>query len=164
MVLYNIPGRTGIEISVDLIKRLLTNNNVIAIKEASGSIDRVSEILLECEITVLSGDDSMTLPMIFSGAKGVISVASNLIPSEISQLTKSALEDDLKKARSIHYKYFSLFSKLFIETNPIPIKAALATVGKIKEEFRLPLYAISDDNRSILVEELEKLGLCRVNA
>ena len=161
VVLYNIPSRTGTEIGIDTIERLSKNSNIVAIKEASGSIDRVSCLIDSCDLQVLSGDDTMTLPMISLGAKGVISVASNVIPKEIRQLTHSALDDDVSQARALHFQYHQLFTALFIETNPIPVKAALAILGKIKEEYRLPLCPMSDTNRKRLVNVLEENGIYR---
>ena len=157
IVLYNIPGRTGIGISMDVIQRLRGNHNVVAIKEASGNIDFVSTILSKSDIRILSGDDSLTLPMIALGARGVVSVASNLIPRSILELTHAALKGDLDLARSVHFKFYELFTTLFIETNPIPIKAAMAISKGIQEEYRLPLCSMSAENRSKLVSVLSKL-------
>ena len=159
IVLYNIPGRTGIEIDLNTVKRLAQNSNIVAIKEASPDIERVSQILKDTSLYVLSGDDSKTVPMIALGAHGVISVASNLLPREIMLLTHSALNGDLEKSRSIHYKLYAIFEALFIETNPIPIKTALAMTRKIQEEFRLPLCPISHSNKAKLVDELKKIGI-----
>ena len=159
IVLYNIPGRTGVSISLETIRRLCGNANIVAIKEASGSIDRVSDLVESCDLQILSGDDSMTLPMISVGAQGVISVASNLIPQEIKQLTDFALNENILKARTLHFRYYRLFTALFLETNPIPVKAALAMLGNIQEEYRLPLCTLSDLNRGTLMKVLEETGI-----
>jgi 4-hydroxy-tetrahydrodipicolinate synthase len=159
VVLYNVPGRSSCEIAVDTVVRLAKHPNIVAIKEAAGSVDRVSQILSRCEITVLSGDDSLTLPMISVGAKGVISVASNLLPAEVTALVHAALDGDFEGARELHYRYYRVFNDLFIETNPVPIKAALAMVGKLKEEYRLPLCPMSAANREILQATLRSAGV-----
>lgn len=159
IVLYNIPGRSGVPIAVETIVRLNNLSNVIAVKEAGGSADRVSEILDACEITVLSGDDALTLPMMSVGGKGVISVASNLIPKEMKALTNAFLSGDAAKALEIHARNYKLFKNLFIETNPVPIKAAMAMKGMIEEEYRLPMCPMSDSNRAILEETLQNMGI-----
>ncbi|MCQ2379030.1 MAG: 4-hydroxy-tetrahydrodipicolinate synthase [Victivallaceae bacterium] len=154
VVLYNVPGRAGVPIPVDVVARLSANENVAAIKEAAGSVDRVSKILDVCSIPVLSGDDSLTLPMMALGAKGVVSVASNLIPAELSKMVRLALTGDFSEALPIHRKYYRLFTDLFIESNPIPVKAAMAMKGLIAEEYRLPLCEISAAHRETLRETL----------
>ena len=159
IVLYNVPGRSGQEIAIDTVKRLAELPNVVAIKEAAGSVDRVSAILNCCELSVLSGDDSLTLPMMSVGAKGVISVASNVIPAEMTALTHAALAGEWDKARELHYKYYDLFNAMFIETNPIPVKAAMVELGKVEEEYRLPLCPMSEANRAKLVEVMKRTGL-----
>ncbi len=159
IVLYNVPGRTGKEIPLEVVVRLAEHPLVAAIKEAGGSVDRVSALLDACKLTVLSGDDSLTLPMMSVGARGVISVASNLIPAEISTMAALALQGDFAGALTIHRNYYPLFRDLFLESNPIPVKAALAQLGKITEEYRLPLCSISDPNRKKLLETLQKVGI-----
>lgn len=159
VVLYNVPGRTGREIPVDVIVRLSRHPLMVAVKEAGGSVDRVSAILDGCEITVLSGDDSLTLPMMAVGARGVISVASNVIPAEVGAMVKAALNGDYEQARKLHGELFPLFRDLFLESNPIPVKAALADLGLIKEEYRLPLCEISQQNREKLRQTLKATGL-----
>ena len=139
IVLYNVPGRSGVAIAPETVARLSINPNILALKEAGGSVDRVSEILSICGITVLSGDDSLTLPMMSIGAKGVISVASNLCPKPLKQMINAFFAGDLAKANEIHYKYYRFMRDIFIETNPLPIKAAMAMRGMIEEEYRLPL-------------------------
>jgi len=159
VVLYNVPGRTGREIAVDTIVRLAAHPNVVAVKEAGGSVDRVSAILSQCDITILSGDDSLTFPMMALGAKGVVSVASNVIPGEVTRMTHLALEGKWDEARELHLKYHRLFSDLFIDTNPIPVKAALAMQGLIEEVYRLPLCPMSDDKKERLRQVLGGLGI-----
>lgn len=158
IVLYNVPGRTAAEIKIETVARLAANANVAAVKEAGGSVDRVSETLACCDITVLSGDDALTFPMMAVGASGVISVASNLDPAGVTRLTHLALDGDYQGARQEHYRLYALFKTLFIETNPIPIKAAMAMVGKIKEEYRLPLVPMADANRDALRDVVRQLG------
>ena len=159
VVLYNIPGRSGVPINVETIVRLAANPMIGAVKEAAGSVDRVSEILEKIDISVLCGDDSLTLPMISVGAKGVISVASNLIPGELSKMVASALAGDFSAALALHRKYYRVFKDLFIETNPIPIKAAMAMAGHCAEEYRLPLCEMGAANRQKLADALKSCGI-----
>lgn len=159
IVLYNVPGRSGVPIAIETIARLSTNDNIIAVKEAGGSAERVSAILDECSITVLSGDDALTLPMMSVGATGVISVASNIIPAQMVEMVHAYLANDFAKAKSIHQSYYRLFKDLFVETNPIPVKAAMAIKGMLEEEYRLPLCPLSDANRQQLKATMEKVGL-----
>jgi len=159
IVLYNVPGRSGVPIAVDTVARLSKNQNIIAVKEAAGSAERVSQILDVCDITVLSGDDALTLPMMSVGAKGVISVASNIIPAEMKAMVDAFAAGNAEKALELHLKYYCLFRDEFIETNPVPIKTALAMAGIIKEEFRLPLCEISDANRTKLAASLKRCGI-----
>ncbi|NLF94474.1 MAG: 4-hydroxy-tetrahydrodipicolinate synthase, partial [Oligosphaeraceae bacterium] len=126
---------------------------------AGGSVERVSAILDSCDLTVLSGDDSLTLPMLAVGASGVISVASNLIPGEIVKMVAAALAGDYAQAQSCHRRYYPLFRVLFLESNPIPVKAAMADRGLLLEEYRLPLYPMSQENRRKLRATLQLLGL-----
>ena len=139
VVLYNVPGRSGKEIPVDVVAELARHPNVVAIKEAGGSADRVSQILTRCSIEVLSGDDGLTLPMMIIGAVGVISVASNVAPQPVADLVHHALAGRWAEARALHLRYYRLFTDLFLDTNPIPVKTALALMGRIEEVFRLPL-------------------------
>ncbi len=157
IILYNVPGRTGVPIAADTIARLANNRNVVAVKEAGGSVERISEILNLCDITILSGDDSLTVPMMSVGAKGVVSVASNIFPAELKKMVSSALKGDYETASAIHRKFYKLFKHLFLESNPIPVKAAMAMRGMIEEEYRLPLCEMTPKNRAILEETLSKL-------
>lgn len=158
IVLYNVPGRSGTEISVDTVVRLSSHPQVAALKEAGGSVDRVSAILNACDITVLSGDDSLTLPMMSVGGQGVISVISNLAPAEMTGLVHAALAGRWEESREMHFRLYPLFKDLFIETNPIPVKAALAMLGRIKEEYRLPLCPMGQSHREPLRESLTRAG------
>jgi len=157
--LYNVPGRSGVAIAPETVARLSKNSNIVAVKEAGGSVERVSQILDVCDITVFSGDDSLTLPMMSVGAVGIVSVASNIIPAELKQMVDAAAAGNLAVAQKLHRKYYPLFRDLFIETNPIPVKTAMVMMGMIEEEFRLPLCPISDANRAKLRATMEKCGL-----
>lgn len=159
VVLYNVPGRAGKEIPLEVVTRLAANPNVAAIKEAAGNVDRVSAIRNACELPVLSGDDSLTLPMISVGASGVISVASNVIPKEMSTLVRLALADDLAEARQLHRTFYPLFRDLFIDTNPIPVKTALAIMGRVGPTFRLPLCEPTEKIREQIRLTLQSLNL-----
>ncbi len=159
VVLYNVPGRAGKEIPLETVVRLSGNPMIVAIKEAAGSVDRVSAILNACELTVLSGDDSLTLPMISVGASGVISVASNVIPAEMANIVRLARLDKFSDARELHRLYYPLFRDLFIDTNPIPVKAALAMMGRIQPTYRLPLCEPSEKIREQLQKTLSSLNL-----
>ena len=159
VVLYNVPGRAAKEIPLDVVVRLASNPNIAAIKEAAGSVERVSAIRNACELPVLSGDDSLALPMISVGACGVISVASNVIPKEMSAFVRLALSNDLAGAREIHRSYYPLFRDLFIDTNPIPVKTALALMSRIGPTFRLPLCEPSEKIREQLIHTLRSLNL-----
>lgn len=159
IILYNVPGRSGVPIAIETVERLAKHPNIQAVKEAAGSVDRVSQILDVCDITVISGDDALTLPMICVGATGVISVASNVIPAAMSELCKLALAGDFAEALKIHKKYYTFFCDEFIETNPIPIKAAMAMMGLIQEEYRLPMCEISEANRATLKATMQKSGI-----
>lgn len=158
IVLYSIPGRCGIEIPVTVVARLAADcPNIVAIKEAGGSVERVNQIraALPPSFQILSGDDSLTLPFLASGAVGVISVASNIIPAEVEELVESFLQGNVAKAQEIHARYYPLFRDLFIEPNPVPIKTALASMGICNEDVRLPLCEMTSSNREILLKTLK---------
>ena len=164
IVLYSIPGRCGIEIGAETVKRLASQcKNIIGIKEAGGSADRVSQLRAACgpKFTILSGDDSLTLPFMAVGAQGVISVASNVIPVQVAKMVKAFAAGNVRQAAQIHHKYYSLFKNLFVESNPVPVKAALAMLGLIEEEYRLPLVPMSPKNREILRQTLIGCGVLR---
>lgn len=164
IVLYSIPSRCGIEIAVDTVKRLAREcRNIIGIKEAGGNPDRVSQLraALGPRFEIMSGDDSLTLSFMAVGAQGVISVASNVIPREIAQMVRAFAAGKTNAALKIHQKFYALFKDLFIETNPVPIKAALAMLGHIQEEYRLPLVPMSAKNREVLRASMKACGLVK---
>lgn len=162
IILYSIPGRCGIEIGVETTVRLARAfPNIVAIKEAGGSVERVSALraVLPSEFTILSGDDSLTLPFMAAGAKGLISVASNVIPREVCELVQAALAGDFAKAAECHYRLYPLFKDLFIEPNPVPAKHALALRGEMRADVRLPLCEMGDATRAKLEATLRSLQL-----
>lgn len=164
IVLYSIPGRCGVEIAVDTVERLAKDcKNIVGIKEAGGSCDKVSQLRIRLgkKFNILSGDDSLTIPFMSVGADGVISVASNIIPGQVAKMVKAFSNGDIKTAMKLHLTYYQLFRDLFIETNPIPIKAALAMAGKIKEVYRLPLTQMSPKNKEVLKNTLIKCGILK---
>lgn len=159
IVLYNIPGRTNVTMTVSTMKRLTSEcKNIVAVKDAAGNLDMTSEAV-GAGLTVLSGDDSLTLPMMAVGAKGVVSVASNIVPEMVVSLVKLAAAGDFSGARTIHQKLFALCRALFIETNPIPIKAAMQMVGRDSGELRLPLCEIAESNRAVVRAAIQAAGL-----
>ncbi len=159
LVLYNVPGRTGVKLNPETIAELAALENIVAVKEACGSVDQVNQILNLCDITILSGDDMLTLPMMSVGGRGVISVAANIVPKEVNQLVHAALEGKWDQARELHFQLYSLFQMMFLETNPIPVKSSLAMMGKVREEFRLPLCGLSPGHRVELEELLQRYQL-----
>jgi len=159
IMLYNIPGRCGVDIMPETVARLAKEcRNIVSIKEASGSVERVGELRrqLPDAFTILSGDDSLTLPFMAVGAAGVVSVASNLFPSEVCGLVRAAESGDLKLAEKLHKKLLPLFKDLFIEPNPVPVKAALGWRGVMSSEVRLPLCEMDEANQSRLRKTLEE--------
>jgi 4-hydroxy-tetrahydrodipicolinate synthase len=159
VMLYSIPGRCGIEIGIETVKRLATDcKNIVGIKEASGSCDRVSQLRAATspKFEIMSGDDSLTLPFMAVGANGVISVASNVIPREVSQMVKLFASGKSAAAMRLHEKFYPLFKDLFIETNPTPVKAALAMMKLIEEEYRLPLVPMNPKNWDALRTTLKR--------
>jgi 4-hydroxy-tetrahydrodipicolinate synthase len=152
IVLYNVPGRTGSDILPVTVARLALLPNVVGIKEASGNLDRASEIvrLTGDDFSVLSGDDSLTLPIMAVGGRGIVSVASNVIPGAISALTTAALEGDFLRARTIHHEVLELCGAMFVETNPVPVKAAAELLGLATSEVRLPMVPLMPDSRERL--------------
>jgi len=158
IVLYNIPGRCSVDILPETVVRLTKEcRNIVSIKEASGSVERVGELRrrLPESFTILSGDDSLTLPFMAVGAAGVVSVASNLFPSEVCALVRACESGDLKSAAKLHRKLLPLFKDLFIEPNPVPVKTALGWRGAMSGEVRLPLCEMSEANRARLRKTLE---------
>lgn len=159
IMLYNVPSRTGISLFPSTVARLSKVDNIVAIKEAAGSVQQVVDIISLCDITVMSGDDSMTFPFMAVGATGVVSVAANIIPDKIHGLTQSFLDGDIEKSKSIHYEVQELCKTIFIETNPIPVKTALSLMGMAREEWRLPLCEMEKDNKEKLKTVLKKYAL-----
>ena len=159
IVLYNVPGRTSRELTVDTVVRLAQHPNIVSIKEAGGQVERVSAYLDACDIEVVSGDDAVTLPMMVVGAVGVISVAANVAPEPVGAMVHAALEGRWDEAQALHRTLFPLFRDLFLDTNPIPVKAALAMMGRIEEVYRSPLCAMDDRQREQLGETLAALDL-----
>ncbi|MDF7824244.1 4-hydroxy-tetrahydrodipicolinate synthase [Pontiellaceae bacterium B12227] len=159
VVLYNVPGRSALEIPLDVVAELAQHEHIVSVKEAAGSVQRVTDIKKRCDIEVMSGDDSLALAMIREGGCGVISVASNIIPSEVSALVAAALEGNFDEAQALHDQYAQLFEDIFIDTNPIPIKAAMAMKGMIAETYRLPMCSTTAENKAVLRASLEAAGV-----
>ncbi len=163
LVLYNVPGRTGTNIEPATLARLAEIKNIIAVKEASGSITQIAEACNAVPegFLVFSGDDAVTLPVIALGGVGIISVASNEIPKEMAEMTRAALANDWATARKLHRKYLALMQANFIESNPLPVKAVLAMMGKIGEHYRLPLVPMKKETRAKLEKIAAEAGLLR---
>ena len=161
LILYNVPSRTGVNMLPELVARLSEIPNIVGIKEASGSIDQVSDIISMSkeDFSVISGDDSIFFPILALGGKGVISVSANIVPDKVAELYDSFISGDIDKARELHYKLKPLHKALFIETNPIPVKTALYLMGKISLEFRLPLLELSKENSLHLKNVLKNYNL-----
>jgi 4-hydroxy-tetrahydrodipicolinate synthase len=161
IVLYNVPGRTGVNMTAETVARLAELDNVVGVKEASGNLTQICEILNSTpdDFCVLSGDDALYFPLLALGARGVISVVSNVAPREMADLYDAFAAGDIAGARKLHYRLWPLMQTLFIETNPIPAKTAVAMMGMIREEFRLPLCGMSDANRKALAKVLAGLKI-----
>ena len=161
VVMYNVPGRTSANMNAETALRLAEHANIAGTKEASGSLAQVMEIVTNAPVdfAVLSGEDDLTLPIITLGGSGVVSVVANEVPDIMSAMVRAALDGRVADARELHYKLLGLMQVNFIETNPIPVKAALAMMGLIEEHYRLPLVPMADANRSRLQAELAKLQL-----
>jgi 4-hydroxy-tetrahydrodipicolinate synthase len=163
LVVYNIPGRTASNMLPATIAQLAEIPQVVGVKEACGDLGQISEVIVRCpdDFAVLSGDDALTLPLIAVGGKGVISTSSNVAPAEMVELVRAAIGGDLARARAVHQRLLPLFDALFCETNPIPVKAALAVAGRVGGEIRLPLTEITAPNRERLTLVMKELGLLR---
>ncbi len=161
IVLYNIPGRTGVNMLPQTVARLVGCRNIVAIKEGSGSVQQASDVIQLCgdRMVVLAGDDALTLPMMALGGQGVITVTANLTPVDMAAMVDAAKDNRWDEARRIHYKLSPLFAALFYETNPIPVKEALGMMGKIDPELRLPLCPMVPDTRERLTRVLKDMGL-----
>jgi 4-hydroxy-tetrahydrodipicolinate synthase len=161
LVLYNIPGRTGVNMLPATIARLSAIKTIVGVKEGSGSVQQASDIVQMCgeRLTVLAGDDALTLPMMAVGGRGVITVTANILPTDMANLVKAFAAGQVAEARAIHFKLSPLFAALFYETNPIPVKEALGMMGRIDPELRLPLCPMGQENRDRLVRVLKDAGL-----
>ena len=161
IMLYNIPGRTGVNMTADTVARLADVPNIVAIKEASANLEQMAEIVARCgdRIALFSGDDALTLPILALGGIGVVSVVANLLPRQVADLCSAFRRGDLQVAREIHEKLLPLTQSLFIETNPIPVKTAMAMLGRCAEEFRLPLTPMEAAHRTALRAALTAAGL-----
>ena len=161
IVLYNIPGRCGVQMNAATVARLAEHPNIVCIKEATGSMDMASEILSLCDIRILSGDDSLTLPLMAIGGRGVISVLSNLLPREVKNLVDAAQTGKFAVARQLHAGLFKLCKVMFIETNPIPIKTAMMMAGRDTGDLRLPMCEMEAPNKAVLEKALRAKGIVK---
>ncbi|HLG22503.1 MAG TPA: 4-hydroxy-tetrahydrodipicolinate synthase [Candidatus Manganitrophaceae bacterium] len=161
LILYNIPGRTGVNMLPATVARLMEFDNIVGIKEGTGSLQQISELVQHCgdRLTILSGDDFTALPTLAVGGKGVISVTANIVPSDMSGMVNAALRGDYAEGKRRHDRLFPLHAALFLETNPIPVKAALALMGKCSDEVRLPLCRMSEENLKKLQKAMKNYGL-----
>ncbi len=162
IILYNVPSRTGVNMLPETTARLFKDaENIVAIKEASGDVIASAKILdlTDGKMEVLSGDDALTLPLMSIGAKGVISVTANVLPYDVSEMVRYALKGDFEKAKKLFYKLLKINKVMFIDTNPIPVKTALALMGKIKKEWRLPLCETTPEKEEIIKNTLKEYGL-----
>jgi 4-hydroxy-tetrahydrodipicolinate synthase len=163
LILYNIPGRTGVNMLPETVAALADHPNIVGMKEATGNLEQMTQDIVLCgdKLSFLSGDDTLTLPLMSVGGRGIISVVANIVPQDVSALTRAFLGGDWKRARELHLKLFPLCQAMFYETNPIPVKTALAMMGKIREEFRLPLCSMTDANRKKLEAALRAYGILK---
>jgi len=164
ILVYNIQSRTAVNVETATLERLVRDaRNVVGVKEASGSLDQMSQVVAACgpDFSVLSGDDNLTLPLLAIGGHGVISVIANIVPRETAEMVHAALDGDWKRARELHYKLFPLARAAFLETNPIPIKEAMAMASMIEPEFRLPMCRMGDANRERLRAILKSYALVK---
>jgi len=161
LVLYNVPGRTGVNLAPETVARLAEAPNIVAVKEASGSLDQASAIASLCDITILSGDDSLTLPLLSVGCAGVISVVGNIVPRDMKAMIEAFQGGHLERARRLHLKLFPLCRAMFLETNPIPVNTAMKMLGRTTGEVRLPLCEMAEANRAALRRVLTDYGLLK---
>ena len=161
IIMYNIPGRTGVNMLTETVAALAGLPNIVGMKEASGSLEQMTEVISLCgdRLTVVSGDDTLTLPLMAVGGKGVISVVANIVPKETAEMTRAALNGDWKRAKELHLRLFPLCKAMFYETNPIPVKTAMQLLGRLNGELRLPLCPMSQANRDKLQKALQAYGL-----
>ena len=160
-ILYNIPGRCAQNVEAETILRLAQHPNIVGVKEASGSLAQIMKIISESpkDFSVLSGDDAWAFPIIAIGGQGVVSVASNVIPEKLSRMVAEGLSGNIAAARKEHYMLLDFFGALFVETNPVPVKYALAVQGKMRESYRLPMVPLKPESKKIVEEAMKKLGL-----
>ena len=163
LIVYNIQGRTAVNVETETMARLAEIPNIVGVKEASGSLDQMTAVILACgpDFTVLSGDDNLTLPLMSVGGRGVISVLGNFLAREVADVTHAALEGDWKRARDLHLKLFPICKAMFIETNPLPVKEAMAMLGMIRAEWRLPMCPMTPANREKLRQVLVQAGVLK---
>jgi 4-hydroxy-tetrahydrodipicolinate synthase len=163
ILVYNILSRTAVNVETDTLARLAEIPNIVGVKEASGSLDQMTQVILACgaDFSVLSGDDNLTLPLMAVGGRGVVSVVANIVPRDTAEMTHAALEGDWKRARDLFHRLYPLCRAMFIETNPIPVKEAMAMLGMLQPEFRLPLCRMADANRERLKTILQQFGLLK---
>jgi 4-hydroxy-tetrahydrodipicolinate synthase len=163
LIVYNIQGRTAVNVETETLARLAQIPNIVGVKEASGSLDQMTAVILACgpDFTVLSGDDNLTLPLMSVGGRGVISVVANFLARDVSDVTHAALEGDWKRARDLHLKLYPVCKAMFIETNPIPVKEAMAMLGMIRAEWRLPMCPMTPANREKLRQALVQAGVLK---
>jgi 4-hydroxy-tetrahydrodipicolinate synthase len=161
LILYNIPGRTGVNMLPETVAQLADHPNIVGMKEATGDIVQMTQDIVLCgnKLSFLSGDDTLTLPLMSVGGRGVISVVANIVPKDVADMTHAFLNGDWKRARELHLRLFPLCQAMFYETNPIPVKTAMGMMGMIKEEFRLPLCPMIEANRKKLEAALRAYGL-----
>src|SRR5512137_1130137 len=163
IIVYNIQSRTGVNMNTDTLARLAKIKNIVGVKEASGSLKQMAEVISTCgeDFTVLSGDDFFTFPLMCLGGHGIISVVSNIAPGPVAQMVDAFMAGDMKMARELHFKMTPLVDAMFIETNPAPVKAALAIMGKIEDVIRLPLVKVSDATREKVRKAMVDFGLIK---
>jgi len=161
LILYNIPGRTGVNMLPETVAALADHPNIVGMKEATGNLEQMTQdiVLAGDKLSYLSGDDTVTLPLMSVGGSGVISVVANIVPKDVADMAHAFLAGDWMRARALHLKLFPLSQAMFVETNPIPVKTALAMMGKCREEFRLPLCSMLESNRKKLEAALRAYGL-----
>jgi len=159
IVIYNVPSRTGISIQPEIVAKLAKMENIVGIKDATGDIDQITRILQLCNIAVVSGEDSLVLPIMAVGGKGVISVVANIVPADMATLTRYCLEGNFVAAREYHHKLFPLCKGMFVETNPISVKTAMKLLNRINGEMRLPLCEMTKENEQKLITILKNYGL-----
>lgn len=162
-IIYNIKGRTGVNVETSTLVRLAQHKNIVAVKEASGDLSQIMDVIAQTpdDFSVLSGDDLLTYSLVALGGDGIISVVSNIVPEKVKEMTELALKGNYEEARKLHYELLPLFKGCFMETNPIPVKTALALQGKLQEEFRLPMCRMGDENKEKWKQILQEEGILK---